>query len=191
MAQTDGRKGEIIQMASKLFRERGYSAVSMRDLAAGIGVKAASLYNHISSKQEILSSIIISIAERFTEGMNAIVSKKVSVKNKLEEMIDHHIQVMIDNPDGIACLNNDWVHLKEPELTYFLDMRNGYEENLRKILKEGIKSKEIKQVNVEVMLFSMLSTLRTLHLLHEKKKGIKSDNLKNEVKQILLTGIMN
>jgi len=49
------RKQEIIETAKTLFRERGYKSVSMRDLAKVIDFKAASLYNHISSKEEIFS----------------------------------------------------------------------------------------------------------------------------------------
>ena len=41
------RKLEIISVASTLFKEKGYSAVTMRDIAKVMGIKAASLYNHI------------------------------------------------------------------------------------------------------------------------------------------------
>jgi len=56
------RKEEILRVAAKLFKEKGYSAVTMRDLAKAMGIKAASLYNHINVKQEILKTIIISLA---------------------------------------------------------------------------------------------------------------------------------
>ncbi|WP_339614539.1 helix-turn-helix domain-containing protein, partial [uncultured Winogradskyella sp.] len=68
------RKEEIVRVAAKLFKEKGYSAVTMRDLATAMGIKAASLYNHINSKQDILNAIIISLAEEFTEGMKLIQS---------------------------------------------------------------------------------------------------------------------
>ncbi len=41
------RKQEIVRKAAKLFKEKGYSAVTMRDIAKDMGIKAASLYNHI------------------------------------------------------------------------------------------------------------------------------------------------
>ena len=47
------RKTEIINVAAQLFKEKGYSAVTMRDIAQAMDIKAASLYNHIKSKQEI------------------------------------------------------------------------------------------------------------------------------------------
>ena len=53
------RKLEIVKTASLLFNKLGYKNVTMRVLAEEMGIKAASLYNHISSKQEILSTVII------------------------------------------------------------------------------------------------------------------------------------
>lgn len=64
----ESRKQEIINAAAVLFKDKGYSAVTMRDLASAMGIKAASLYNHIQSKQEILSDIIIKSCRRILYG---------------------------------------------------------------------------------------------------------------------------
>ena len=47
------RKKEIIKVASQLFKDKGYNAVSMRDIALALGIKAASLYNHIEGKKNL------------------------------------------------------------------------------------------------------------------------------------------
>jgi AcrR family transcriptional regulator len=46
--KTTDRKLEIITIAAQLFKEKGYSAVTMRDIAQAMNIKAASLYNHLS-----------------------------------------------------------------------------------------------------------------------------------------------
>ena len=56
------RKSLILQKAAAMFREKGYAASSMRDLADAVGIEAASLYNHIKSKSEMLHEIIFRIA---------------------------------------------------------------------------------------------------------------------------------
>lgn len=186
----EDRKEEILQTASQLFSERGYNAVSMRDLAQALGIKAASLYNHIDSKQELLATIILAVAEEFTESMNQIISSKSSTEEKLKAIVDLHVRITVEKSKDLFSLNNDWMHLKEPALTYFLDMRSGYEENFRKILKKGVKNKEIQNLNVEVMLFSILSSLRTLNQWFSKKKKIDQDELSIQMKQVLLKGII-
>jgi AcrR family transcriptional regulator len=183
------RKTEIINCAAKLFKEKGYSAVTMRDIAQDLDIKAASLYNHITSKQEILVLIIIEIAEEFTFKMNQIVASNTNSVQKLEQIIQLHISITVQNPQNLACLNNDWMHLTNSELIYFIKMREDYEANFRKIIKIGIENKEIKNLNPEVIIFSMLSTLRTLYLWYGKKKGFTESSLKNNLSEVLLKGI--
>ncbi len=182
------RKNEIISKAAKLFKKRGYSAVTMRDLADALNIKAASLYNHISSKQEILATIIIGMAEAFTNGMEQIKNEPVSTQEKLKKIIELHIDLTVKSPDSMACLNNDWMHLEE-KLPYFVKMRENYEENFRLILKKGVAQGEIAPRDIEIMLFSMLSTLRTLYIWYTKKGGVDAQTLKKDMPDTLINGI--
>jgi len=184
------RKTEIINVAAQLFKEKGYSAVTMRDIAQAMDIKAASLYNHIKSKQEILVLIIIDIAEEFTSVMNEIVTSNVTSIQKIEKVIELHVNITLRNPDNLACLNNDWMHLEDSDLQYFIKMRSDYEENFRIIVKSGIQNNEIKNLNPEVIVFSTLSTLRTLYLWYNKYKALNEKILKKDLSSILLQGIV-
>ena len=184
------RKTEIVIIAAQLFKEKGYSAVTMRDMAQAMNIKAASLYNHIKSKQEILVLIVIEIAEEFTNTMLQIVNSNETAIQKLEKVIQLHIDITLRNPDALACLNNDWMHLSDAELTYFIKMREEYEANFRTMIKEGIANNEIKNLNVEVIIFSTLSTLRTLYLWYGKKKSPNAEVLKSNMIEVLLNGII-
>lgn len=184
------RKTEIITVAAQLFKEKGYSAVTMRDMAQAMNIKAASLYNHIKSKQEILVLIIIEIAEEFTSTILQIVSSDETTIEKLQKVIQLHIDITVRNPDALACLNNDWMHLADNELAYFVKMREEYEEHFRTIIKQGIASGELKNLNVEVLIFSTLSTLRTLYLWYGKKKSPNEAVLKSAMTEVLLKGII-
>lgn len=186
----ENRKEEIIKVASKLFKEKGFSAVSMRDIAQALGIKAASLYNHITSKQEILSIIIIQVSEKFTKGMNDIIKSDTHTINKLERIIELHVSITVNNANALGSLNNDWMHLAEPKLSYFLELRNQYEENFRQIIKLGVDKGQLAPLNIEVMLFSILSTLRTLYLWYYKKEGVDTQQLVVQMKKVLLRGIV-
>ena len=189
MKPTD-RKTEIVTMAAKLFKEKGYSAVTVRDIAQAMDIKAASLYNHIKSKQEILVLIIIEIAEEFTSTMAQILQSDETAISKIEKIIQLHIDITLRNSDALACLNNDWMHLADNQLAYFIKMREEYEENFRSIIKKGIVEGAIKNLNVEVIIFSTLSTLRTLYLWYGKKKSPNAAILKSNMTQVLLRGIV-
>lgn len=61
----DDTKREIIEKALELFSERGYDAVSVGEIAAAVGIKAPSLYNHYKSKQAIFDAIVEDTAARY------------------------------------------------------------------------------------------------------------------------------
>ncbi|PNQ73842.1 TetR/AcrR family transcriptional regulator [Hanstruepera neustonica] len=182
------RREEIINTAAKLFKEKGYSAVTMRDLAAEMGIKAASLYNHISSKQEILKEIIISLAENFTKGMQNIKQANISNIDKLEKVVQLHVDITANNTYGMASLNNDWMHLEEKR-DYYLALRAAYENDFRNVLIDGVNKGEIVNVNIEVMLFSVLSTLRSLYLWIPKKEDLDTQLLSSQLSKVLINGI--
>lgn len=187
--KTSIRKQEIINKSEILFKEKGYSAVTMRDIAAVMGMKAASLYNHIKSKQEILSEIILSLAEQFTSGMDAVVVSEKTTLEKLQEIIALHIQITSNHPNGMASLNANWMHLEE-KLDYYFELRDGYEDSFRKIIVNGIDKNEISEVNPEVLLFSMLSTLRSLYLWIPKKDDVNLTDLEADLSKVLLEGVI-
>jgi AcrR family transcriptional regulator len=187
--KTETRKEEIVRTAEMLFKKKGYTAVTMRDIAQAMGIKAASLYNHIQSKQQILSDIIINIGEQFTDGMKEIVAMEEATSiQKLEGIIRLHVKITVENPSRMATMNNDWMHLEE-KLEYYLQLRRNYEESFRQILKKGIEKDEIKDVNPEIILFSILSTLRSLYLWIPKKEDIIKEDLLGKLSQVLLTGV--
>lgn len=184
------RKDEIIAIAAHLFKEKGYNAVSMRDIAKALDIKAASLYNHINGKQEILSTIVLQVAEDFTEGMRKVVTENSSAIKKIEEVIKMHIDITVNNPEGLAALNNDWMHLENEDLSAFVKMREDYENDFRLIIKQGIAAEEIKPNHPEVVLFSILSTLRMLYLWYQKRGKLDVNILKKDMVEVLLRGII-
>ena len=188
--KTRSRKKEIIDVASQLFKEKGYNAVSMRDIAQEMGIKAASLYNHITGKQEILSTIILDVAQKFTNGMHKVMMEKSSSILKIQKIIELHIGITINYSEGMATLNNDWMHLNDTDRKEFIKMREEYEESFRQIIKQGIKDQEIQPRHPEVILFSILSTLRTLYLWYQKRGKLDANILKKDMVEVFLNGIV-
>src|SRR6185369_7630342 len=109
MAKAQRRKASkkdlILQKAAAMFREKGFAATSMRDLAESVGIEAASLYNHIRSKNEILEAICFNVANRFTENMEAIEISRDSSVQKLDSLLRFHIRQMVDNYEEVYVMD--------------------------------------------------------------------------------------
>ena len=95
--QNESKKETISKNAAKLFRKKGFSATSMRELAVDIGVEASSLYNHIGSKSELLQIICFKVANDFINQINELEQVDISVTSKLEKIIRFHIHKMLED----------------------------------------------------------------------------------------------
>lgn len=183
------RKLEIVKTASLLFNKLGYKNVTMRVLAEEMGIKAASLYNHIASKQEILSTVIISMAEQFTDSMASVMDNDLTPVEKIKSIIIHHIEITLNDPHGTASLQNDWMYLEGDNMVHFKRMRKQYENNFKLIIENGIEVGAIKNVNSETMLFSILTTLRSLYIWFPRQEQMDKEKLKVDMIRVLLDGI--
>ncbi|MEM7161140.1 MAG: TetR/AcrR family transcriptional regulator [Bacteroidota bacterium] len=183
------RREEIKACAARLFRKRGYQATSVRDIAAALGIEAPSLYNHINSKKEILEELLIHMGEEFIGGMNEIKNAPISSLQKLERLVALHVRLTIENTDSISLITSEYVHLEgDCRLAYF-KLRDAYEKDFRSILLTCIDEGEIKDVNIDLALFSMLSTLRWLYSWYSKNTDINPIALEQEMIKNLINGI--
>src|SRR6201992_1300717 len=136
------KKEVIIEKASRLFREKGFGAASMRDLADQVGVEAASLYNHIQSKSEILQTICFKVANEFMTNLEAVEASNQTTLKKMETIIRTHIRMMLEQYEYVYISDHEWRHLPEPYLSNFLNQRRSYRKRLGDIIEAGIEKNE-------------------------------------------------
>jgi len=183
------KKAQIFNAAAELFRQKGFAATSMQDIAEKMDMKAASLYNHIESKQELLQTILMSVADDFVNGMQEIKSSSLSSQDKLKQIISLHVRLTTDNPNHMALLIGDWTHLEDKYKKSYTKLRDSYENDFRKILKQCMKEGYIKEVNLELALFSILSTLRWTYSWYSKQKDLSPLDLEADLYQCLIEGL--
>ena len=186
----NSQKDFIIKRASRLFRSKGFKAASMRELAEALGVEAPSLYNHITSKDELLQDICFKVAETFTFNLNIICKTESKTVNKIESVIRFHIKMMAENFDEVFVANHDWKYLLEPFLTDFLSRRRNYEKELIMLVEKGIHQKELKTGNAYIIVLTILSAVRGLEFWQRHKKNISAKILEDTMVNQLLHGII-
>jgi len=183
------KKDFILAKAATMFRERGFSATSMRDLAVVVGIEAASLYNHISSKSEILQEIVFRIAIISKKHMEDLEFSNMNSLQKIESLIRFHVQLIVNHFDDYCVMVNEWIHLTEPFLTQFSSQRRAYVQKIEEIIAEGIRNKEMKPVMPYVAMLSILSSIRGLEFWHRSNKKIAPEELEENMVNFLINGL--
>jgi AcrR family transcriptional regulator len=179
----------ILAEAAKLFKDRGYSGTSMRDLAGQVGMEAASMYNHIKSKDELLDTICFRISDTYISQLIEIERTTISYGEKIKSLVRLHIRLMVEDGAAVSVANHDWKYLPEPRLTEFKQARKSYEKGFAALIEAGIEAGEFRPVNASVALFTVLSAVRWVELWYRPGRGLTAEELENNIITVLLGGL--
>ena len=185
------RKEVIVTKAATLFREKGFKAASMRDLAEAVGVEAASLYNHIKSKTELLHELCFSVANRFLHKIDEVELEKTSSIEKIEKLLRFHINEMIHHYEEVYVSDREWKHLSDPYLSNFQNQRRIYRKRFAAIIETGIKHKEIKSIDAATAVLIMLHAISGIESWHRSVQKISAEELEENMISILVGGLVN
>ena len=172
-----------------MFRDKGFSTTSMRDLAEVVGIEAASLYNHIDSKSEILQDIISRTARDCMSHIETIEENNLSSLNKIESLIRFHVQMMLYRFDDYHVMINEWPHLPQPYLSEFTGQRRSYVQKMEAIIREGVARGEIKDIMPYVAVLTILSSVRGLEFWHRSVQSVKAATMEDQMVNYLINGL--
>jgi TetR/AcrR family transcriptional regulator, cholesterol catabolism regulator len=193
MAKTQRKKASkkdlILRKAAAMFREKGFAATSMRDLAESVGIEAASLYNHIRSKNEILEAICFDVANRFNTNMEVLEAGQNKSISKVETLLRFHIQQMIENYEEVYVSDREWKHLEEPYLSNFQTQRRNYRKKFASIIEEGITRGEIRKIDAPTAVLIMLHAVSGIESWHRSTAKINAEELENNMVMIMIDGL--
>lgn len=184
------RKEQVIRSAAELFKEKGYAASSMRDLAQKLGIEAASLYSHIKSKEEILQTLCFDMAADFRESLDKVEKQNVSASEKLSLGIIGHVNVMARDLTASAVFMNEHRHLSNPYLRDFLLLRINYINRFKAIIEQGVANGEFKKdIDTKLAVMTLFSSLNWMPMWYSPKGSIEPKELGQQLANMLIKGL--
>ena len=178
IAEKISKKQIIINAAADLFKDKGYNAASIRDLATKVGLEPSSIYSHIKSKEDLLSEICMGCAQKFTEGMAQISNTDMSSRKKIGALITLHLDIAFENLASITVFNDEWRYLPDSVLNEFLILRKDYEKQFKKILMEGKEEGKFEFQHTDIV-FNVI--IKTLSWSYAGVKKYKKEELQQEL----------
>jgi AcrR family transcriptional regulator len=185
------RKDQIETAATALFKERGFAATSMRDLANEVGIEAASIYSHVRSKEELLQSICFKMAQDFFEVLENQQSRELSFAQRLREIIGAHVVITTRNVAASVVFQQEWRHLSEPYLTHFLALREQYEQRIRDIIRHGAESGEFVATDAKFVTRTLLSSLNWIPQWYQLDGELAPADIARNIADLFLRGLCN
>jgi AcrR family transcriptional regulator len=131
-------RDEILDAAAQIFGQKGFHAASMQDIAEAVNLQKASLYHHVSSKQEILLAVLDRALDLLTEHIEAVTTQNLPPNEKLRQAIIAYLQALLDHRDLSAVLFLEHKSLEPQYHARHIPRRDRFERLWRDLIQEGI-----------------------------------------------------
>lgn len=161
------RRQAIEDAASALFHAHGYSGTSVRDIARAVDIQGASLYAHVTSKQEVLWSIVDQTAARFEAAAEAIEAADPGGATfgrgvYLIALVRAHVAVVTDDVERASVFIHEWRALQGHRRDEITRRRDAYEARFRTVITDGVQTGVFHAVDPDVASAYVLTALNGL-----------------------------
>ena len=156
------RRQQIATQAAQVFADNSYHTVGMREVAAAVGIRGASLYNHFSSKEEILYEIALSVTRDAVEGYISILDAPGRSAERLAALIRSHIQhVAVRRVEHLVAIA-EVKALTEEHRKHVLDYKTYYHRRVRDVIIAGHRTGDFHTSNPRLATTALMDMLNSV-----------------------------
>jgi TetR/AcrR family transcriptional regulator len=181
------RRAEILHAALRTFREKGYHAATLDDIAEQLGVRKTALYHYFPDKEAILYACHReSLAElsRILTGARAL----DAAAERLAYVIREHVRVMTDTLEG-SPLAFEVTALSAERQREVIAARDRYERALRRMIQHGIAAGELRPVDAKIAVFAILGAINWIARWYRPEGSLHAAELGDQFAEHLLGGL--
>lgn len=134
------REDEILAAAGRIFREKGYHATSVRDIADAVGLLKGSLYHYIRSKDELLARLFEGLLEDTVRELEAIVAREATAEARLRAMVRAYAAAVMANHDAVGLYLREWRSLPPAQLASLGSRRRRMRALFTEVIDDGVRA---------------------------------------------------
>jgi AcrR family transcriptional regulator len=185
------RERQVRAAALRLFRDKGYHATSMRDIAEEVGINKGSLYSYIRSKEDLLIPFFERAMGLLLAQIEAITADpSLSPTERLKRAIHAHIFAVTENLDILTVYLSEWRQLTTDSLRTVVLQRERYAALFLAILEDGQKSGEFRPIDARITALGMIGMCNYLFRWYRTDGRLAPDQIADALTDVLLGGVL-
>ena len=197
MARTNGviapareRGEEVYAAALRLFREKGYHATSMQDIASAVGLYKGSLYHYIGGKEDLLTRV-------FERGMGVLLTEveriaadsTIRPSTQLRRIVEAHVSAVASNLDALTVYLHEWRALAGESLATVRAQRERYMAVVEDIVARGVRSGEFQVADVQLATLGLLGMCNWLCQWYSPAGRLSAGDIGAHFADLVLDGV--
>ena len=183
-------KDQILDAAAQIFRIKGYHATSMQDIAVAVNLQKASLYHHVSGKQEILLDLLDQALELLTEQIIPVIEDQmISPSEKLRQMMRTYLKALTDYVDLASVLLMEHRSLDIELHARHVPNRDRFEALWHEVVAEGMQSGDFIIAEAALVVRNLLGAMNWIITWYDPKGELSIEEISDQTATLFLNGL--
>jgi AcrR family transcriptional regulator len=131
------RRGEIVRLAARLFREHGFDGTTVRDIAAAVGMRSGSPFYHFASKEEILFAVMEEGLRQGLARTEAVLAQHGGARERFVALMRTHFATILeDGSDFVPVMLYEWRRLPLVDRRRLIAVKDRYDTLWQGVIEE-------------------------------------------------------
>ena len=183
-------RDDILDAAAQVISQKGLHGASMSDIANAVSLQKASLYHHVSSKQEILLALLDRALGMLTEHIAAIAGQDIPADQRLRLMIRAYLSALADNSDLTSVLLFEHRSLDKKTHARHVPQRDKFEGLWRDVLNEGVRSKVFDLKDTGLAVRALMGVMNWTLTWYQPNGSKSIEQIADEYSDFILKGML-
>ena len=124
----DNRRADLVRVAARLFRERGFDGTTIRDIAHAVGMRSGSPFYHFANKHELLMAVMEEGLRLGLDRTTDAVDPALSASERFRQLVRTHYGILHDTgSDFIPVMLYDWRSLPAQYKRRIIELKDRYD----------------------------------------------------------------
>jgi TetR/AcrR family transcriptional regulator, cholesterol catabolism regulator len=155
------RRERLIEVAARVFNQKGYEAASLREICEAAGILPGSMYHHFRSKEDLYVTLHAEGFRQVNEAVERALNGKTEPWERLEAAIAAHLEELVKHSDVPGVTGASLFHAAPPGLQRRLNRdRNTYENRFRKLIAALNLAPDVDQTLLRLSLLGAMNWTR-------------------------------
>ncbi len=184
------KEQEIIAVAARLFKEKGYRATTLEDIAAAVGMLKGSLYYYIRSKEELLYLVVRDPIRHAYNKLEEIVHADAPVTVRIGQAVANHMTLFHQHYPHIAVYLHDYHNLQQKLQHNAIETPKHYQQLWAQLLQQGVDAGELRQdLDIKVAGYAMLGMCNWVYRWYNPEGAMSAEEIADVFTKLTLEGL--
>jgi AcrR family transcriptional regulator len=184
------RRTDMCRTAAQIFRDRGYDATSVSDIARALGMTKAGLYHHFESKEALLLEIMNYGLDRVRDDVIVPVRAIRDPEERLRQLVVRHARIATRGRGAIAHLGDEIRALPPASRKQLEERMRAYFDLVRDTIRELRAAGRLRDVDPTVATFSLIGMILWLPRWFRQDGGLTQAQVADEIAKLALGGLL-